>query len=163
MIPFTHRLIPVILPNLAHHVPMIQAAALRTNQALLNVIQSLPSPSHMSTQQLQHNEKESVSSSRTGRSPPSTSPVPSRQSTGSKEPTSPVISKEVATTDGLPDITMSPASDKTTIPTARRTTISASTATPSDYAATDAASLSNQMSRTMSPAPQVCYRVITPC
>ena len=44
MVPFTPRLIPAILPNLAHHVPMIQAAAIRTNKLLLNVIQKLPSP-----------------------------------------------------------------------------------------------------------------------
>ncbi|CDO73780.1 hypothetical protein BN946_scf185015.g108 [Trametes cinnabarina] len=44
MIPFTPRLILAILPNLAHDVPMIQSAAIRTNQALMNVIQSLPSP-----------------------------------------------------------------------------------------------------------------------
>lgn len=42
--PFTPRLIPAILPNLAHHVPMIQSAAIRTNKLLLNVIQKLPSP-----------------------------------------------------------------------------------------------------------------------
>ena len=44
MVPFTPRLIPAILPNLAHHVPMIQSAAIRTNKLLLNVIQKLPSP-----------------------------------------------------------------------------------------------------------------------
>ncbi|THV08261.1 ARM repeat-containing protein [Dendrothele bispora CBS 962.96] len=44
MVPFTPRLIPAILPNLAHHVPMIQSAAIRTNKSLLNVIQALPSP-----------------------------------------------------------------------------------------------------------------------
>ena len=42
--PFTPRLIPAILPNLAHHVSMIQSAAIRTNKLLLNVIQKLPSP-----------------------------------------------------------------------------------------------------------------------
>ncbi|KAJ8593153.1 ARM repeat-containing protein [Rhizopogon salebrosus TDB-379] len=44
MVPFTPRLIPAILPNLAHHVPMIQSAALRTNKLLSNVIQNLPVP-----------------------------------------------------------------------------------------------------------------------
>jgi vacuole morphology and inheritance protein 14 len=44
MVPFTPRLIPAILPNLAHHVPMIQSAAIRTNKLLLNVIQKLPAP-----------------------------------------------------------------------------------------------------------------------
>ncbi|KAJ6539694.1 vacuolar protein 14 C-terminal Fig4p binding-domain-containing protein [Mycena capillaripes] len=44
MVPFTPRLIPAILPNLAHHVTMIQSAAIQTNKLLLNVIQALPSP-----------------------------------------------------------------------------------------------------------------------
>lgn len=44
MVPFTPRLIPAILPNLAHHVTMIQSAAIRTNKLLFNVIQNLPSP-----------------------------------------------------------------------------------------------------------------------
>lgn len=44
MVPFTPRLIPAILPNLAHHVQMIQLAALRTNKLLSNVIQNLPGP-----------------------------------------------------------------------------------------------------------------------
>jgi len=45
MVPFTPRLIPAILPNLAHHVSMIQSAAKYTNKLLYNVIQNLPSPS----------------------------------------------------------------------------------------------------------------------
>lgn len=44
MVPFTPRLIPAILPNLAHHVAMIQSAAIRTNKLLFGVIQKLPSP-----------------------------------------------------------------------------------------------------------------------
>jgi len=51
MVPFTPRLIPAILPNLAHHVPMIQSFAIRTNKLLLGVIQSLPSPSEPSSRQ----------------------------------------------------------------------------------------------------------------
>lgn len=42
MVPFTPRLIPAILPNLAHHVPDIQAAAIKANQLLFNLIQTLP-------------------------------------------------------------------------------------------------------------------------
>lgn len=42
MVPFTPRLIPAILPNLAHHVSMIQNAANRTNKLLFSVIQNLP-------------------------------------------------------------------------------------------------------------------------
>ncbi|KAG6861565.1 hypothetical protein C0995_014861 [Termitomyces sp. Mi166 len=44
MVPFTPRFIPAILPNLAHHVTMIQHAAIRTNKLLFSVIQNLPSP-----------------------------------------------------------------------------------------------------------------------
>jgi len=42
IIPFTPRLIPAVLPSLAHHVPDIQTAAVKTNQLLFNVIQNLP-------------------------------------------------------------------------------------------------------------------------
>ncbi|KAH7343417.1 vacuolar protein 14 C-terminal Fig4p binding-domain-containing protein [Rhizoctonia solani] len=45
MVPFTPRLIPAILPNLAHHIPAMQTAAALTNQKLFSLIQSLPSPS----------------------------------------------------------------------------------------------------------------------
>ena len=51
MVPFTPRLIPAILPNLAHHVTMIQSAAIRTNKLLLNVIQKLPAPQDSSSLQ----------------------------------------------------------------------------------------------------------------
>ena len=160
MIPFAHRLIPVVLPNLAHHAPMIQAAALKTNQALLDVIQSLPSPSHFPAQQIQSIEKESVCSSTAGQSTPSTSPVPSRQSTGSKELTSPSVAKEATTAADLPDFTMSPASDRTTVPTARRNAVSVSTATPSDSTGTDAINASHPLGRIISPAPQVTLESI---
>jgi vacuole morphology and inheritance protein 14 len=51
MVLFTPRLIPAILPNLAHHVPMIQSSAIRTNKLLLSVIQALPSPSEPPSRQ----------------------------------------------------------------------------------------------------------------
>lgn len=41
VVPFTPRMIPAVLPNLAHHAPDIQSAAIKTNQLLFNVIQSL--------------------------------------------------------------------------------------------------------------------------
>jgi vacuole morphology and inheritance protein 14 len=44
VVPFTPRLIPAVLPNLAHHAPDIQAAAIKTNQLLFNTIQQLPPP-----------------------------------------------------------------------------------------------------------------------
>ncbi|KAG5350482.1 hypothetical protein C0989_010837 [Termitomyces sp. Mn162] len=48
MVPFTPRFVPAILPNLAHHVTMIQHAAIRTNKLLYGVIQNLPSPVEVS-------------------------------------------------------------------------------------------------------------------
>ncbi|KNZ77227.1 VAC14 like protein, partial [Termitomyces sp. J132] len=48
MVPFTPRFVPAILPNLAHHVTMIQHAAIRTNKLLYGVIQNLPSPIEVS-------------------------------------------------------------------------------------------------------------------
>jgi vacuole morphology and inheritance protein 14 len=43
VVPFTPRLIPAVLPSLAHHVPDIQTAAIKLNQLLFSVIQNLPS------------------------------------------------------------------------------------------------------------------------
>lgn len=91
MVPFTPRLIPAILPNLAHHVSMIQSAAILTNKFLLNVIQKLPSPVELSLPKPVAERP----SSRIRRSPtPTNSTATSRQSTlGSqmtKEPESPL-------------------------------------------------------------------------
>lgn len=44
MVPFTPRLIPVILSSLAHHVAPIRLAANDTNYNLLGVIQAIPAP-----------------------------------------------------------------------------------------------------------------------
>ncbi|KIY49481.1 ARM repeat-containing protein, partial [Fistulina hepatica ATCC 64428] len=74
MVPFTPRLIPAILPNLAHHVPMIQNAAIRTNKRLLEVIQALPDPSENT-----HPE------------PPRTVDVPGRSAAGNERPASRVV------------------------------------------------------------------------
>lgn len=86
MVPFTPRLIPAILPNLAHHVPMIQSAAIRTNKLLLNVIQKLPCPVESSLSKPV--AEKPVPSSRIPRSPtPTNSAAPSRQSTLSSQST----------------------------------------------------------------------------
>ncbi|KAK1233431.1 hypothetical protein PQX77_003409 [Marasmius sp. AFHP31] len=84
LVPFTPRLIPAILPNLAHHDPSIQAAAIRTNKSLLGVIQNLPSPVDKAKAQ------EKTSSSRAQASPTPTG-TSSRQATGkeTKEAPSP--------------------------------------------------------------------------
>jgi vacuole morphology and inheritance protein 14 len=82
MVPFTPRLISAVLPNLAHHVPMIQSAAIRTNKLLLNVVQALPSPSQVPPRAV-----EKASSVRTvPLSPVPTGSVgPSRSSTSGKD------------------------------------------------------------------------------
>ncbi|KAJ7228314.1 vacuolar protein 14 C-terminal Fig4p binding-domain-containing protein [Mycena pura] len=84
MVPFTPRLVPAILPNLAHHVAMIQSAALQTNKLLFNVIQALPSPA------------EPPSRSSAPRLPGSPTPTAStsRQSTSGKESSRDVSSPE---------------------------------------------------------------------
>lgn len=95
MLPFTPRLIPAILPNLAHHVPMIQTQAIRTNQALFNVVQNIPAPRPTSEPGSSDKDKDKASIS-PGRanapavSPPpiagsSVSPATSRQATMAKE------------------------------------------------------------------------------
>ncbi|TFY64489.1 hypothetical protein EVJ58_g2597 [Rhodofomes roseus] len=86
MVPFTPRLIFVILPNLSHHVPMIQSAALRTNKALLNVIQSLPPPVDAPARQGTDKSSSSASQVAPGSpTPVATTLAPSRQSTASKD------------------------------------------------------------------------------
>jgi len=90
-VPFTPRLIPAILPNLAHHVAMIQSAAIRTNKLLLNVIQNLPSP----TEGPLRSVPEKQTPSRTPASPtPTTSASTSRQSTFGKDSSRDVSSPE---------------------------------------------------------------------
>ena len=113
MLPFTPRLIPAILPNLAHHVPMIQSSAIRTNKLLLSVIQSLPSPSEpLSRQGTLPGER---AASLVTRAPPaspslvSASPPPSRQNT--QIPTS----RELGSVESLTDSTASPTPSNITI------------------------------------------------
>lgn len=110
--PFTPRLIPCILPNLAHHVPMIQTVALRTNKLLFDVVGSLPSPveqtttttSASTTSTSLRNEKTSAPPPLTGRIPrsptPSTAvPVP---------PTAPTLPNNLAGR-AIPDNAAQPA------------------------------------------------------
>ena len=93
MVPFIPRLIPAILPNLAHHVPMIQSAAIRTNKLLLNVIQKLPSPVDSSLPKSA--VEKPIPSSKIPRSPtPTNSTATSRQSTLSSQ-----ITKDSSSTE----------------------------------------------------------------
>ena len=91
MVPFTPRLVPAILPNLAHHVSMIQSAAIQTNKLLLGVIQKLPSPQEPSQAKPATIDKSVIS--KIPRSPtPTTSTTNSRQST---------LNSQVSSKDGL--------------------------------------------------------------
>ncbi|KAJ6515526.1 vacuolar protein 14 C-terminal Fig4p binding-domain-containing protein [Mycena sanguinolenta] len=91
MVPFTPRLIPAILPNLAHHVAMIQSAAIQTNKLLLNVIQALPSPADPPSRPIPLRLP--------GSPPPSTSSSrPTTQSTTGKE-----TSRDVSSPEPVPD------------------------------------------------------------
>lgn len=81
MLPFTPRLIPAVLPNLAHHVEMIQGPALRTNKLLMDVIQDLPPP-----QPPQKNLAAAKPGSISGPSPtPSAGPTTKRDSTSPRD------------------------------------------------------------------------------
>ncbi|KAI0375893.1 ARM repeat-containing protein [Pilatotrama ljubarskyi] len=117
MIPFTPRLILAILPNLAHDVHMIQAAAIRTNQALMNVIQSLPSPPD-SLPGRQGTDKSSSASVAIPSSPP---PVPTNLSS-SRQPTigkDSVPSREISSPESPPETASSQAaaSDRASVST----------------------------------------------
>lgn len=81
MIPFAPRLIPVILPNLAHHVEQIRNAALRTDQLLFNAIQNQPSPPEPTPTPT----PSSASARQSGPSPPLVHPPPNRSSTQATE------------------------------------------------------------------------------
>ncbi|KAF8524585.1 vacuolar protein 14 C-terminal Fig4p binding-domain-containing protein [Hysterangium stoloniferum] len=109
MIPFTPRLIPVILPNLAHHVEPIRNAAIRTDQLLYNAIQSQPSPSDHSalpvtapTRQTGHPTGTVTPSNMMTTLPESTSPQPSRpQSPAAQSVHSPVQGNTIAPSPSL--------------------------------------------------------------
>ncbi|KAJ7094447.1 vacuolar protein 14 C-terminal Fig4p binding-domain-containing protein [Mycena belliarum] len=91
MVPFTPRLVPAILPNLAHHVAMIQSAAIHTNKLLLSVIQALPSPAEPPSRPV----ADRSAGPRLPRSPtPTASSSTSRQSTTGKEPSRDMSSPE---------------------------------------------------------------------
>ncbi|PSR93781.1 hypothetical protein PHLCEN_2v4676 [Hermanssonia centrifuga] len=121
MLPFIPRLILAVLPNLAHHVPMIQSAANRTNKLLLAVIQSLPSPSEPTSRQ--NTEKASISGPST-MAPGSPTPVnstlaASRPVTANREPT---LSSKDACVDSPPDVVLMQGAHLSQIPRSRPST-----------------------------------------
>ncbi|KAG1901673.1 vacuolar protein 14 C-terminal Fig4p binding-domain-containing protein [Suillus fuscotomentosus] len=103
MVPFTPRLIPAILPNLAHHVPMIQSAALRTNKLLMNVIQNLPGPVESLPRQNTTEKPVAPASS------PAPNPQPSRQITVQPP------SRDASSPESMADNQPSSSTDKTTL------------------------------------------------
>ena len=109
MVPFTPRLIPAILPNLAHHVPMIQAAALRTNKLLLNVIQNLPGPGEGPSRQIIVDKSTTFTGSPT---PTAQTLQPSRQATVQAP------ARDASSPESMGDQPVS-LSDKTTRPRSR--------------------------------------------
>ena len=113
MVPFTPRLIPAILPNLAHHVPMIQSSANRTNKLLLSVIQALPSPSEPSSRQgTLPSERPVPVAARGPSASPSlvpASPPPSRQNTQMP------ASRDSGSAESLADSTVTPTPSNITI------------------------------------------------
>lgn len=86
MVPFTPRLILVILPNLSHHVLMIQSAAQRTNKLLMNMIQALPLPPDQPARQGTDKSSSAASQVAPGSPTPAvTSLASTRQSTAGKD------------------------------------------------------------------------------
>jgi vacuole morphology and inheritance protein 14 len=143
MVPFTPRLIPAILPNLAHHVPMIQSAALRTNKLLSNVIQNLPVPTEGPSRQSTMDKSTALAGSPTPTAQslqPSLQPprqptiqVPARDVAGSptptvqslqpssqpsRQPTIQVPARDASSPESMAD-QPSTSSDKTTAPAQR--------------------------------------------
>ncbi|KZP20135.1 ARM repeat-containing protein [Athelia psychrophila] len=118
MVPFTPRLIPAILPNLDHHVAMIQGPAIRTNKALFNVVQNLPSPAETRAP-----EKPAVSSTpAVPNSTPARPPAPGKES---------VLSNR---TDGSSDEPASPAAPLPNAPLSQKSRGSTMQSSLSDMA-----------------------------
>ena len=112
--PFTPRLLPAILPNLAHHVSMIQSAAIRTNKLLFNVIQKLPSPVESSSSKPV--VEKPIPSSKIPRSPtPTNTPSSSRQSTLSS------LSSQLTRESLLPESSLEGGQTSQQSPTLQRT------------------------------------------
>ncbi|KAI0720355.1 ARM repeat-containing protein [Cerioporus squamosus] len=133
MIPFTPRLILAILPNLAHDVPMIQSAASRTNQALMDVIQSLPSPQDPFPSTRQSTDKSSNVSVVIPSSPTPAIPTlaPSRQATA-KDGAGP--NRDVSSPESPPEVTTTQQSAERQPPSTLTSQMKARSATVSSEA-----------------------------
>ena len=152
MVPFTPRLIPAILPNLAHHVPMIQSSAIRTNKLLLSVIQSLPSPSETpSRQSVLLTERAAPAVARASPASPSlvsASPPPSRQNTQI------LASRESGSVESLTESTATPTPSNITIQKRASLQTQAETAQPPRLLATLESQLPVRSPTPRPPSPQ---------
>ena len=149
LVPFTPRLIPAILPNLAHHVPMIQSSANRTNKLLANVIQSLPPPSETPSRQ---NTSERPPPSAPARNvPPSPIPAPNSPA-ASRQSTLPGQSRELSSPESIAESTVQapPASN---IAIQKRASLSADNGASRGLAPVDANGISAPSHGTRSHSP----------
>lgn len=110
MIPFTPRLIPCILPNLAHHVQMIQSVAIKTNKLLFDVIKSLPSPADQVQKAASIVTTTTTTSTRAEkiRTPPPTSRLPPVPAGSTSAPPSTSISNNTTRSGISPDSATQP-------------------------------------------------------
>lgn len=124
--PFTPRLIPSILPSLAHHSPAIQSAANATNVNLYRVIEQLPAPPYSAGPRPPSSDlsdaRERLGKERSGAtSPPPASAVGSTSGKASVSPHQPSLDRAVSTSSvdtvtsarrGPPTITSPPLSPR---------------------------------------------------
>jgi vacuole morphology and inheritance protein 14 len=105
VVPFTPRLIPAVLPNLAHHAPDIQAAAIKTNQLLFTTIQHLPSPSSTNDQSIPATGRSlslvTASPVRSGIPMPLNTTAANTVPSSSPQPPSPTISRAPPLADAI--------------------------------------------------------------
>lgn len=100
MVPFTPRLVEVILPNIARDITIIQLAAQRTNKLLFDTIQALPPPTEPPTRQ---STDKTISSGPSQIAPGS--PTPTIPSLGHTRPAKdlPAPPKDVSLSESQPD------------------------------------------------------------
>lgn len=118
VVPFTPRLIPAILPSLAHHRPTIASAASSTNINLYRVIQQLPAPATVPSQNV---ATASTAPSVKDKDKDKIARIPSPSVSQQQQQRrglvrSPPLSPQLAGLDGIPDL--SPSSEPTALPAA---------------------------------------------
>ncbi|KAF5333207.1 hypothetical protein D9611_002533 [Ephemerocybe angulata] len=142
ILPFTPRLIPGVLPNLAHHAESIHNAAVKANKLLFSTIQNLPTPQEgVVSPGTSVKGGEKVVPTKFPRSPtPTTSGTPGRQST---------LSSHLAKDNASPDLPQ----DGQGVQRSRSGTVVDSTPRPSQIS--EMTSPNNDGSRSHSPVASV--------